>query len=78
MPKFLIDPMSLGPEGQKNAPRGNLVGTFKDPPSGHAYKEIFEQLVAFTLSPEYDRMKSLVESVVGEMKGRNEEARQAA
>jgi len=38
---------------------------FENPPAEGTGKEIFEQLVAYTLSPHYDEMKPLIDSVLG-------------
>lgn len=56
-----------------NPPFSFLMGeevsrVFKDPPSARTWKEIFEQLVVYTMSPDYGRMNTLLKSVIEENK----------
>jgi DNA invertase Pin-like site-specific DNA recombinase len=44
---------------------GQGAGLFEDPPCGGTWKEKFEQLVAYTLSPDFSDMQRLINKLVG-------------
>jgi hypothetical protein len=55
-----------------------LARVFEDPPNDGTRKEVFEQLVRFTLTSEYDAAKALITAVVGDAPGESSEALAAA
>lgn len=54
---------------------GGMVGGSS--PLGDAQKDIFEHLLAFTLSPAYDEAKALIEAILPASRGSREAGRAA-
>jgi hypothetical protein len=44
--------------------KDDIEKLFKDHPSGGTKEDVFEQIIRFTLSPQYPWMKELVENIL--------------